>query len=74
VIDLAVVLVQRQHRREHGPVLLAIEVARAQLLLDQQRVKVALVEQHRPEDRLLGLKVVRWNGDVLDGAHRVQRV
>ena len=69
VVDLAVALVQRQHRREHGAVLLAVEVLGPQLLLDQQRVQVALVEQHRPEHRLLGLEVVGRDGDVRDGAH-----
>ena len=38
VIDLAVVLVELDHGGEHGSVLLAIEVLRPQVLLDQQRV------------------------------------
>ena len=70
VVDLAVALVQLDHRREHRAVLLAVEVLGPQMLLDQQRVQVPLVEQHRTEDRLLGLEVVRRDGDGLDGAHR----
>ena len=69
VVDLAVAVVELEHRREHRAVLLAVEVLGPQLLLDQQRVQMALVEQHRAEHRLLGLEVVRRDGDVLDGAH-----
>ena len=69
VVDLPVALVQRDHRREHRAVLLAVEVLGAQVLLDEQRVEVSLVEQDGPEHRLLGLQVVRRDGDVLDGAH-----
>jgi len=69
-IDLAVAFVQRDHRREHGAVLLAVEVLGPQVLLYQQREQVPLVEQHRAEHRLLGLEVVRRDGDGLDGAHR----
>src|SRR5206468_12298774 len=57
------------HRPEHLAVLLAVEVLRPQVLLDQQAVQVTLVEQHRAEHRLLCLQVVRWYGDVLNGAH-----
>src|SRR5205807_5869235 len=67
---LPVGLVQLEHRREHRPVLLAVEVLGTQMLLDQQRVEVALVEQHRAQHRLLGLEVVWGDGDVLNGAHR----
>ena len=69
VVDLAVGLVQLEHRREHRAVLLTVEVLRPQMLLDQQRVQVSLVQQDGPEHRLLGLEVVGRNGDVLDGAH-----
>ena len=69
VVDLVVALVELEHRREHRAVLLAVEVLGPQLLLDQQRVQVALVEQHRAQHRLLGLEVVGRDGDVLDGAH-----
>ena len=71
VVDLAVALVELEHRREHRAVLLAVEVLGPQVLLDEQRMQMALVEQHRPEHRLLGLEVVGRNGDVLDGAHLV---
>ncbi len=69
VVDLVVALVELDHRREHLAVLLAVEVLGPQVLLDQQPVQVPLVQQHRAEHRLLGLEVVRRNGDVLDGAH-----
>ncbi len=44
MVDLAVVLVERQHRREHRAVLLAVEMLGPQLLFHEQRVQVALVE------------------------------
>ena len=69
MVDLPVALVQLHHRREHRAVLLAVEVVGPQVLLDQQRVQVALVEQDGAEHGLLGLEVVRRNGDCLDGAH-----
>jgi hypothetical protein len=69
VVDLAVGLVELDHRREHRSVLLAVEVLGAQMLLHQQPMEVALVEQHGAEDRLLGLQVVGRDGDALDGAH-----
>ena len=74
VVDLAVVLVELEHRREHRAVLLAVEVLGPQMLLDQQRIQVALVEQHRPQHRLLGLEIVRRNGDLRGGAHGSIRV
>jgi hypothetical protein len=40
-----------------------------QSLLDEQRVKVPLVQEHGAEHRLLGLEVVRRDGDALNGAH-----
>ena len=73
VVDLPVALVQREHGREHRPVLLTVEMLRPQVLLDEQRMQVPLVEQHRPEHRLLGLEVVGRNGDVLDGTHAGSR-
>ncbi len=69
VVDLVVALIELQHRREHGAVLLAVEVLGPQLLLHQQGVQVALIEQHRAQHRLLGFEIVGWDGDVLDGAH-----
>ena len=71
VIDLAVGVVELDHGREHRTVLLAVEVLGPQVLLDQQSVQVPLVEQDRAEHRLLGLEIVGWYGDGLDGAHRV---
>ena len=65
VIDLARLLVQPQHRREHEPVLLAVEVLRAQLLIRHERVEVTFVEQHGAEHGLLGLEVVRRHGELL---------
>jgi hypothetical protein len=70
VVDLAVALEQLEHRREHRPVLLAVEVLGSEVLLDDQGMKVALVEQHRTEHRALGVEVMRRNGDLFDGAHR----
>ena len=64
MVDLPVALVQLDHRREHRAVLLAVEVLGPQVLLDEQRVEVALVEQDRAEHRLLRLEVVRRDGDV----------
>ena len=69
MVDLPVALVQLEHRGEHRAVLLAVEVIRPQMLLDQQRVQVPLIEQHRSQHRLLGLEVVGRDGDVLDGTH-----
>jgi hypothetical protein len=69
VVDLVVGFVELEHRGEHRTVLLAVEVVGPQLLLDQERVQVTLVQQHRAQHRLLGLEVVGWDGDVLDGAH-----
>ena len=69
VIDLVVGLVELQHGREHRSVLLAVEVVRPQLLLHQQRVQMALIQQHRTQHRLLGFEVVGRDGDVLDSAH-----
>jgi hypothetical protein len=74
VVDLVVALVELQHRGEDRAMLLPVEVLRPQLLLHQQRVQVALVEQHGAQNRLLGLQVVGRNGDVLDSAHGLTRV
>ena len=71
VVDLAVAFVEREHGREHRAVLLTVEVLGPQVLLDEQRMQMPLVEQHRSEHRLLGLDVVGRNGDVLDRAHLV---
>src|SRR2546421_685794 len=49
LVDLAVVLVQLEHRRKHGTVLLAVEVLGPQVLLDEKREQVPLVEQHSPQ-------------------------
>ena len=49
MVDLAIVAVELDHRRKHRAMLLAIEVLRAQVLLDQQRVEMVLVEQHGPD-------------------------
>jgi hypothetical protein len=32
-------------------------------------MQMALIQQHRTQDRLLGLQVVGRDGDVLDAAH-----
>jgi hypothetical protein len=70
MVDLAVAAVQLEHRRKHRTVLLAVEVLRLQVLFDQQPVQVALIQQHRPQHRLLGLEVVGREGDLLSDAHR----
>ena len=69
MVDLPIAFVQLDHRPEHRAVLLAVEVLRAEVLFNDERVEVTLVEEHRSEDRLLGLEVVRGDRDVLDGAH-----
>jgi hypothetical protein len=69
VVDFAIALKELSHRSEDGPVLFAVEVLGPQLLLDQKGVQVALVEQNRAEDGLLGLEIVRRNRDWLGDAH-----
>ena len=69
MIDLPVSLEQLFHRREHRSVLVAIEVLGSKLLLDQQRIEVAIVEQDSAERRPLGLEVMRGDRCLLDGGH-----
>ena len=59
VVDLAPGVVQREHRGEHGAVLLAVEVLDAQLLVGHERVRWRSSSRTAPEHRLLGLEVVR---------------
>ncbi len=68
VVDLLVVVVELQHRLEHGRVLAHVEVLWPQLLVDQQRMQMLLVEQHGAQHRLLGDEVVRWCAGG-DGGH-----
>ena len=58
MVDLPVGVVEVEHRLEDRGVLRLVEVLRAQLLVDEQRVQMALVEEHRPQHRLLGGEVV----------------
>src|SRR5690242_1088178 len=59
VVDLSAEIMEPEHRREHGAVLLAVEVLRAQVLVGHESVQVPLVEQDGAEHRSLGLEVMR---------------
>ena len=52
-------LVEREHRLVDQPVAIAVEVLRAQPLLDHERIHRVVGEQDRAEHRLLGLEIVR---------------
>ena len=69
VVDLPVAVVELDHGGKHGAVLLSVEVVGTQMLLDQQPVQMPFIEQDRAQHGLLGLEIVRWNGDRLDSAH-----
>jgi hypothetical protein len=71
-VDPVALLVELEHHGVDRAVLVAVEVLRAQALLDDQAVHRLVREEDRAEHGLLGLEVVRRRrrgGDV-DGGHR----
>ena len=72
VVDFAVLRLQGEHRRIHGAVLITEEVLWLQADIDDDGAQVPLVEEHRPEHRLLGLEVVRRDQPTSSG-HETNR-
>jgi hypothetical protein len=74
VVDLAIRVVELQHRGVDRAVLLTVEVLGPQLLLNDERVEVAFVEQDRTENRLLGGQMMWWYRCGRGDAHLLIRV
>ena len=78
VVDLAVVLVQLDHRREHRAVLLAVEVLGPQVLLDEQPWRWRSSSSTAPStdfsaSRLCGGTAMVWTALMLESESRFRR-
>ena len=73
-VDRLAERVQVEHRLVHAPVALPVEVVRVQPLVDDQGRERGVRQQHRSEDGLLGLEVLRRGGGgavaVIGDGHR----
>ena len=69
-VDRLAAVVEVEHRREDDPVRLAVEVLGVQALVDDERGQRGVGEQHRAEDGLLGLEVLRRRDRALRHAGR----
>ena len=69
-IDRLAAVVQGEHRGEHDPVRLAVEVLGVEALVDDERRQRGVGQQHRAEHGLLGLEVLRRRDRTVRHARR----